>query len=888
MLKDGTKLGPYEILASLGAGGMGEVYRARDTRLGREVAIKVLPSSFSHDPDRLRRFEQEARAISLLNHPNILAIHDVGTHEGSPYLVSELLEGETLRERLRGAVDAAPKGAAAPGSPVSGSDKPRPAPQGVAIPPRKALDYATQIAHGLAAAHEKGITHRDLKPENIFLTKDGRVKILDFGLAKLVQPEGLSAELTSAPTTPSGTEPGMVMGSVGYMSPEQVRGQPTDQRSDIFSFGVILYEMLSGRRAFYRETGAETMTAILKEDPPDLAESSRSISPGLERIVDHCLEKNPEQRFQSTRDLAFNLEALSVSSTQAAVAATAGGPAISRRRTVPAMVGLALLAGVALGYLAAQRAAKTSPPVYHQLTFRRGTINSARFTPDGQTILYDAMWEGQPSRVFTTRPDSTESRPLDLPEAEVLSISSSGELALALQPHELAPYIHAGILSRVPLAGGAPREILEDVQAADWSPDGSQLAVVRRVGRRNRLEYPIGRALYEADGWIASPRFSPKGDRIAFLDHPVLGDDGGSVAVADLQGHKQTLASGWLTEWGTAWSPSGDEVWFSATATGANRAIYAVSLSGKLRLVTRAPGCLRLLDISHDGRVMLSEESNRQGILGHVPGSTGERDLSWLDYSGLRDLSSDGKTILFVESGEGGGSHYSNYIRQTDGSPAVRLGDGNATALSADGKWVASADFHQVPTPLVLLPTGPGETKRLADEKLSYMAGWFLPDGKRVVVRATEANHPPRFYVQEIEGGKLRPIGPESTEMRGRHPISLDGKFIALFGPDQKLALYPIDGGEPQPVPGFRPEEFICQWSADGRSIFVEQPGPPPVKVYKMDIATGRRELWKEIAPADPAGVVSVGLVRPSADENYYAYSYVRVLSSLFLVQGLK
>src|SRR5215471_14416 len=279
-LMPGTKLGDYEVANLLGSGGMGEVYRARDTRLARDVAIKVLPLFYSNDPDRLRRFEQEAQAVAALNHPNILAIHQMGTYEGAPYLVSELLEGETLRGQL----------------------------QRGRLAVRRAIDYGVQIAHGLAAAHEKGITHRDLKPENVFLTKDGRVKILDFGLAKLVQPEG-SAELTSAPTTPSGTEAGVVMGTVGYMSPEQVRGQAADPRSDIFAFGAILYEMLSGRRAFYRETGAETMTAILKEDPPDLGESSHSISPGLERIVDHCLEKNPEQRFQSARDLAFNLEA---------------------------------------------------------------------------------------------------------------------------------------------------------------------------------------------------------------------------------------------------------------------------------------------------------------------------------------------------------------------------------------------------------------------------------------------------------------------------------------------------------------------------------------------------------------------------------------------------
>src|SRR5438034_1121301 len=281
-IASGTHLGPYEIVGPIGAGGMGEVYRARDTRLGRDVAVKVLPHTFSADVDRLRRFEQEACAAGALNHPNILSIYDVGTHDGSPYVVSELLEGETLRQRIGG----------------------------TALAQRRAIDYALGIVHGLAAAHEKGIVHRDLKPDNIFITKDGRVKILDFGIAKLTQPDG-SLSQTEIPTRRVDTDPGVVMGTVGYMSPEQVKGRPVDHRSDIFSFGAILYDMLSGRRAFHGESAAETMSAILKEDPPDLSGTNHNISPALERLVNHCLQKNPEERFHSASDLAFALEAIS-------------------------------------------------------------------------------------------------------------------------------------------------------------------------------------------------------------------------------------------------------------------------------------------------------------------------------------------------------------------------------------------------------------------------------------------------------------------------------------------------------------------------------------------------------------------------------------------------
>src|SRR5215831_6895500 len=317
-LTPGSRLGPYEVLSPIGAGGMGEVWKARDTRLSREVAIKVLPASVSADSDRLRRFEQEARAAGILSHPNITAVYDIGSHEGAPYVVQELLEGETLRSVLAGG----------------------------RLSTRRAIDYAIQIVHGLAAAHEKGIVHRDLKPENLFVTNDGRLKILDFGLAKLTHTEE-GSQATNLPTATAGTEPGVVLGTLGYMAPEQVRGRSADARSDLFSFGAILYEMLSGNRAFRGDSAADTMSAILREDPPDLSATNQTISPGLERIVRHCLEKNPEQRFHSAHDLAFDLESLSTPS------AASTGVLPTRRSYWPALLAAAalILAGVAGGLL---------------------------------------------------------------------------------------------------------------------------------------------------------------------------------------------------------------------------------------------------------------------------------------------------------------------------------------------------------------------------------------------------------------------------------------------------------------------------------------------------------------------------------------------------------
>ena len=863
-LKAGDKLGPYEITGALGAGGMGEVYRARDPRLGREVAIKVLPTALSKDPDRLRRFEQEARAAGALNHPNILVIYDTGTHDGAPYVVSELLEGETLRERLKGG----------------------------AIPPRKAVDLAIQIAHGLAAAHEKGIAHRDLKPENIFLTRDSRAKILDFGLAKLAEQPALPGQMTALPTIPDKTAPGVILGTVGYMSPEQVRGEAADHRSDIFSFGAILYEMVCGERAFQKGASVETMTAILKEDPPDLASRNASVPPALERVVGHCLEKRREDRFQSTRDLAFALEAISSPSEVSGPARVAGedlGLPARRRALWAGVAALAIVGAALAAYVLGGRGAKALVPVFHTLTFRRGWVHSARFAPDGQSVIYAASWDGTPFQVFSVRPGSPESRPLELPPADVFSISNSGELAISLGHHFIGGFISLGVLARTPLGGGAPRELLENTQWADWGADGTNLAVVRTEGGRNRLEYPIGKVLYETAGWISSPRVSPQGDRIAFLDHPVQGDDGGQVAVVDLAGKKSTLSDNWLSEWGLAWSPDGREVWFTATKVGNARALYAVSLSGRERLILRAPGALTLHDVGRDGRVLLTRETWRLGISALPPGMTQERDLSWFDWSLLRDLSADGRTILFDETGEAGGTTYGVYLRKTDGSSAVRLGDGVAMALSPDGKW-ALAIVRTQPPQLVMLPTGPGEARTLERGHLEryHWAAWF-PDGQRVLIAGNEPGHAVRCYVQELKGGEPKAITPEGVAtVMGSHSLSPDGRWLATVDVEQKVVLYSVEGGQPRPALGVAAGERPSAWSADGHSLYVYRRDELPARVYRVDFTTGRRVLWRTLTPSDPAGLQAVMSIQITPDAKSFAYSYARDLSDLYLVEGLK
>ena len=623
-LTPGSRLGPYEILAPLGAGGMGEVYRARDPRLGREVALKVLPEELSADKDRLSRFEQEARSASALNHPNIITIYEIGQVEHVSYIAMELVDGKTLRE-------------------LSASDP---------LPVRRAIGIAVQVAEGLAKAHSAGIVHRDLKPENVMVSKDAFVKILDFGLAKLVEPE--SGELSAMPTLARPeTHPGTVLGTVGYMSPEQASGQPLDFRSDQFSFGSILYEITTGQKAFARKTAAETMSAIIREEPEPLGKLRPELPPPLRWIVERCLAKDPEERYASTRDLARELAGVRdhISEVSSGAEALIGTPGRPGRRLMPLLAAGLVLAGLVAGAVVAVNLWKRPPaqaPSFHRLTFRSGQTGNARFAPDGQTIVYGATWKGEPERMYSTRLDSPESRPFDFSEADILAISSSGEMALLLGDNQ-----GRGVLARAPLAGGAAREVVVGVPyaSADWTPDGRELAVVRIVEGKGRLEFPIGKVIVETTDDLYSPRFSPRGDSIAFFSQSA---DSRSLAVVDVSGKgKKILSAGWSDVTGVpCWNPNGSEIWLTAAAgPGQASALYAVDLTGKRRLVTRVPGSLELDDISRDGRVLVAHHTIVRIVVGLVPGQEKERDLSWLDGSVPADLSPDGKTLVFTETG---------------------------------------------------------------------------------------------------------------------------------------------------------------------------------------------------------------------------------------------
>ena len=834
---------------------MGEVYRAADDRLGREVAIKILKPEFA--TSGLRRFELEARAAAGLNHPNIVAIYDVGLHDGAPYIVSELLEGQTLRGRL-----------------LSGP-----------IPLRQVSDFARQIVQGLAAAHEKHIVHRDLKPENLFITRDGRVKILDFGIAKLVLPEVDETRSVDQMTTQ--TKAGAVLGTVAYMSPEQLRARPVDHRSDIFSFGAILYEMLTSKRAFSGETEVDTITAVLKDDPPEINLVRQDLPPAYEQVVRHCLEKNPDDRFQSARDLAFALSTLSEVPTGKMIVPVARGKSAAGK--VAQAIGIGLIAVLAaLGTWYALMANPAATPEYRRLTFELGTVYSARFTPDEHSVVYSAAWNGAPIQLFSTQAESPLEQPLPLQSAYLMGISRSSELAVSLRAiHGAKLEFTNGTLARAPLAGGSPREVEENVEWAAWDSQGG-LAIDHSFGGKHRLEYPIGKVLYETTGAISNPRFAPQDDQIAFLDHPVESDDRGFVCMVDRTGHKTTLTHQWESVSGLAWNPKTGEIWFTAAEGGTNRSLWAATRAGKLRKILSVPLGSTLQDIGQDGRVLITFGNERLAMeIGGREGSAA-RDLSWYDWTIAKDLSLDGRWVLFEESSEPTGANYAVAIRNVDDSPPVKLGEGSAGSLSPDGKW-ALAIVNGPPDRIVLLPTGTGQSRTVSPEGIEHIENGlarFLPDGQQIIFSGNEPGHLNRTFVTGLDGGRPRGITPEGISTLVSSP---DGRNLAGWGTQPgALNLYPVNGGPVRRI-GTLPHGYVpLQWSADGAYLYVVVRGEVPLKIFRFSISSGQLTPFKEITPSERAGVVSIEPLVVSPDGSRFLYSYLQARSDLYVISGLQ
>ena len=850
----GEKIGLYQILAVLGAGGMGEVYRARDSRLERDVAIKVLSQSFAGDPDRLRRFQQEARAVATLNHPNIVVVYEVGDYRDSYYMVSELLEGETLRETLIGGP----------------------------LPQRRAIEYASQIAEGLAAAHDKGVVHRDLKPENVFVTKDARVKILDFGLAKLARTDAPTPGEGATATVPAHTMPGMVLGTAGYMSPEQVRGKEVDARTDIFAFGAILYEMLSGRRAFKGESSIETMNAILKDDPPELEVEKLKLSPGLERIVRRCLEKEPSRRFQSARDVGFALEAISGTSSASALKPQVLPPERPRWLRAAALIALFVVA-LAAAYFAGTRSVPASSPSYQQLTFESGYAGPARFTRDGNSVVYSAAWNGGARQLYLQRDNSIQGKSLDV-DADVLGIADNGDLALILKRRFLATWLQRGTLARMPIDGGAPRPILEDVYEADITRDGKDFAVVRRDGGKQRLEFPIGKVLFETAGWISDVRISPDGSQVAFIDHPLAPDDRGGVAMVDRQGSVKHLTPYYSTGRSLCWRPDGKEIWFTASMEGSDFGLYAVTGSGKVRTVMRTPIEIALEDISATGRVLL--ESVRYQVEMGVKRSSDSRAHDLANFVDLGGISPDGQWLVYNDFITG---DYEAEARKGDGAAAIRLGEGYGDGITWDGSLVP-ASRNTEPHKLYLYPTGVGEQRVIDLGDLRAGFGTFendvtfSRDGRWGLLSAFNTKDEVRDYLFDMRDGKLRAVTPAGT--RGGK-LSPDGKqVLTLDIAGQKLVLVDIASGKVSDIAGVEKGEEMLSWNADGSGIVVWNQ-ELPASITMVNLATGRRQLVQTVEPLSMLGSMYARMVA-SADGKTAVYRHRRGLYAIHIADGLR
>jgi len=829
-LAQGIKLGPYEILTPLGSGGMGEVYRARDSRLGRDVAVKVLPHSFAKDRERLQRFEHEARAAGALSHPNVVAVFDVGATDGIPYLVSELLEGESLGALIR---------------------------RGPVLP-RRAVELMIQAASGLAAAHAKGIVHRDLKPENLFVLPDGRLKILDFGLAKLLRDDAPPRDETG-PQLHTLTQTGQIMGTASYMAPEQIRDQPVDHRADLFALGAILHELITGTKAFPGETPADRMTAILTKEPAEWDGAVDVEAPGLALIALRCLEKPTDQRFASARDLELALQVVETG--------------MRTRRLAPR-------ATPTEGTLPAARVRR---PEFHfrRITFTEGEISGARFTSDGQTVVYSASWDGGPFQIYLSRVGSVEARPLGVQDCDVLAVSKRDEIAVITRPRDLGGFVIMGTLARLPLIGGVPREMLDRVTFADWSPDGRSLAVIREVDGKQRLEYPIGTVIREAEAWMSGIRISPDGTMLSFMDHPVRADNGGYLRVIDLQNRVIAESKYYYAAWRHGWDPSGKAIWFSAARADRSPGLYRLPLGEDPEPVYQAPTFTTVEDVSARGDILALSVIPRMRMESGSKDSGEVKDISWLDWTLARDISSDGEWVLFGESGITGGQP-GTYIRRLDGSPPIRLGDGDCFRLSPDFKWVlvTQSEAHEDYT---LLPTGIGSAQVLPKLGVRCVnAAWF-PDSKGFITMAVDETRVARLYAYDLETKALRRLRDEPFHQIAT--ISPDGLELLAIDHERHVVVVATDGSSVRRVGPDVESRRPIGWNAEGTHFFVFDKSLLPSPVFLVDRKTGEESLWLEVRPREQRGVDNINNVILTPDGKSYVASYAHTLCSLYAMQ---
>jgi Tol biopolymer transport system component len=827
-LSPGDRLGPYEIVSPLGQGGMGIVLRARDTKLERDVAIKVLPRNLAEDPDALGRFEREAKAVAALSHPNILAIHDFGREEGTLYAAMELLEGETLRQRL----------------------------QEGALPPRKAVEIAVEIASGLAAAHDRGIVHRDLKPENVFLLGSGQVKVLDFGLARMdpIAPDG-----PDVPTMSLATEPGRVMGTVGYMAPEQVRGRTVDARADIFSFGAVLYEMLTGKRAFRGESPVETLNSILKDDPPSLFESSRTVSPALERIVRRCLEKRPEERFRTAHDLGIALDAISTSSTRSmtteALAASEETPVRERSRWLE-RIGL-LAAGAALAGGAMLARARLHPPeapgaaVFRWMSFS-GRDSSPAVSPDGRTVAFTSDRDGQP-RIWLKQVSGEGEAPLTTGPDDFPRFSPDGAQVLFARPDGTVTS-----LFRAAVLGGESRRLLEGASEGDWSPDGKRVAFLRLQSEAGQTVSVVGvasadgsdpREVAKVPGGMRAPRWSPDARTLAVVPAPgallagaqqgvvLVGVEDGAVRTVPAPDPRRNISA-------SGWTGAGEIVYLQAesvVSAAGSTALVVRQDAATGRVVSQAwsPSSALVLDVLGDGRLVFDTRSPRQNLR-EVTLASGTADGRWLSRGESTDrqpvYSPDGEWVAFSSNRGGGmnlwlvstatgnlrrvtdahvnwdpaftrdgrrllwssnrGGNFEIWTADVDGSGPrqVTHDGGNAENPTAtpDGQWIAYSSGNPEKAGLWKIRPDGSDATQVVKGRVSLPD--LSPDGRHVLYRVFSGKYPAVLKVVRLEDGQAEPFEiavdarRRTTVTLGRARFTPDGKAIAFVGQDESGA----------------------------------------------------------------------------------------------------
>jgi WD40 repeat protein len=792
---------------------MGEVYRARDTRLGREVALKVISDGAALDPERLQRFEQEARLAGSLNHPNIVVVYDVGSEGGAPFLVTELLEGESLRHRLSRA----------------------------RLPLRTALELGVQLAEGLAAAHARGVVHRDVKPENIFLSSGGRAKLLDFGIAKLTAPRAIEGtrNLLDTTLTPEGlgTQPGAMLGTPGYMSPEQVRGEPVDARTDIFSLGTVLYEMLAGAPAFPAKSLIESGHAILESEPPPLPES---VPPSVDLLVRRCLEKDPARRFQSAADLAFDLgPATAPTSGKArAIVPRTSPPWFTRLAQLGAVLALVAVVALTTRWIS-RRLEVPELPTFDHITFGDAAIGGARFTPEGR-VVFSASFEHRPEEVYGYAPGSPGIHPLGLRPARLAAVSpKTGELGVLMGSTTVQRNEIRGTLARVPAVGGVPRELAQDIAWADWTGSGELAAARRGPGHRMWIERPLGAKVWESSGSISDLRCSPDGAQLAFLHRPVWGQS--EIIVLDRSNVPHVVLTAPPEPpdvYSLAWTPDGKRLRFT-TIDQSGTKLSSVSLHGDVRPLYRFPETRVLNDIAPDGTMIFSILGWSRHIAVMRPGEASQRELAGLGSLGIIDLSLDGRMLLYVD-GEGIQSDSIAVLGATDGTPPKVLGPGVPVALSPDGRTAAitSRDARR----LFLVPTGAGTTEEVPLRSLVVGLGQWSRDGRRLWITARQNDHA-GFQLFPVDVANRKLLDPITDTELGYTLIAIspDDHWIAAAGADRVLTVYPVNKGEPIRISSLQADlsPSPAGWTSAGE-LWVGLLSASPPRLVRAEFPTGK------------------------------------------------